>query len=257
MRTVLAMVLLAGLLILVLAVAAAGVGAHDPGLVVMGASGAVVLGAPLGFLLHVWLPRRRSGPPPTLTPAPDCGERGVRFGYAIRSYFWFTALVLVTLLTFTGTALVAALSGGVPGWVFAVGFAAPALLLGWYLLTVLRLAPGGLTLSPAGITHRGLAHLLRVPWRDVQAVGTVRLGTPSIVVRAALSDDTVVRRHTGRFDTGELRFFPFLVVREYWLANDPAMVLDALTFYQAHPELRGELATPDALRRIAAGRTRD
>ena len=52
-----------------------------------------------------------------------------------------------------------------------------------------------------------------------------RLGTSVIVVKAYPSPESVLRRHTGRFDTGELKFLPFLVFRTYWLAADREAVL--------------------------------
>jgi hypothetical protein len=43
-------------------------------------------------------------------------------------------------------------------------------------------------------------------------------------------------------------------MRTGWLASDPTIVHHTLPFYRAHPELRAELATPDALDRISNGR---
>jgi hypothetical protein len=45
-----------------------------------------------------------------------------------------------------------------------------------------------------------------------------------------------------------------MVVRTFWLATDPATVYHALSFYHSHPDLRPELAKPDALNRIGTGR---
>ena len=45
-----------------------------------------------------------------------------------------------------------------------------------------------------------------------------------------------------------------MVIRTGWLASDPTLVYHALSFYHAHPDLRGELATPDVLDRISSGR---
>jgi hypothetical protein len=80
------------------------------------------------------------------------------------------------------------------------------------------------------------------------------IGTPVIAVKAVPAPDTRVRRYTGRLGSGELRFWPFMVIRTGWLASDPIVVYHALAFYHAHPELRGELATPKAVARISGGR---
>jgi hypothetical protein len=47
---------------------------------------------------------------------------------------------------------------------------------------------------------------------------------------------------------------PAARMRTGWLASDPTIVHHILSFYRAHPELRAELATPDALGRISNGR---
>ncbi len=57
----------------------------------------------------------------------------------------------------------------------------------------------------------------------------------------------------GRFGSGEVQFLPLMVIRTAWLATDPTTVYHALSFYHAHPELRAELATPEALDRIGNG----
>ncbi|SCG58798.1 hypothetical protein [Micromonospora inositola] len=254
---ILGMVLILVAALCVLAGTVAAVRAGDWATVVVGGVAAVLLASVFGFLVVVGSSRGRSGPAPALTPWPGGGTSGVRFGYSTATYVWFSALLATCILIFLAMALAAGTSGTVFGWMVAVVMAGVAVLLGWFLVTMLRLAPGELVLSPAGIAHRGLTHLYAVPWSAVFAVEAQRLGTPVIVVKAYPSEESVLRRHTGRLDTGELRFVPFLVVRTYWLAADPETVLRALTFYDAHPELRDELATPDAVARIAEGRVVD
>ena len=232
--------------------AVAGVVESDWVLIIGGCVIALLFGSLLGLL--VVASSRGSGAAPTLAQAPG-GTSGVRFGYSTVAYCWFTAVLVMCVVVGLIVAVGTGTSGSVSGWLVAVVFAGMAVLLAWYVVAMLRLAPGELVLSPAGIAHRGLTSFYSVPWSAVQAVEASRLGTSVIVVQADPSPESVVRRYTGRFDTGELRFLPFLVVRTYWLAADREAVLSALAFYHAHPELRHELATPEAVRRIAEGRT--
>ncbi|MGC5020502.1 hypothetical protein [Micromonospora sp. DT47] len=252
----LALLFFVGMLLCALGIAVSAVGDRDGSGVVLGVAGAVLFAHLLGFLAVVWLPRRRSARHVTSARTPD-GTVGVRFGYSRWAYYWMTALLVLCLAIGAAVVLAAAAQGGTAGRVGAVGLAVLLGLTGWFLVTVLRVGAGAVTVSPAGIAHRGLVHLHVVPWYAVHGVGAgVRAGTPVIVVDAAPSPDTVVRRYTGWFGTADARELPRLVVRTLWLATDPATVLAALAFYHAHPELRGELATPEAPRRIAEGRAR-
>ncbi|WP_157740340.1 hypothetical protein [Micromonospora auratinigra] len=203
------------------------------------------LGGAVGFLLLVG--RRGSGAAAAPVAAPDGSAGAVRFGYSTAAYGWFTLLLAVCAVFLFATALGA---GVVLGVVLFAGTA----VTGWYLLVMLRHAPGGLLLSPAGLAHRGLTSFYWLPWDAVRSVGTEALGTWALVVRADPSPRSVLRRHAGRFDTGELEYLPFLVIRSYWLAADREVVRQAVDFYLTHPERRGELATGEAVRRIAEGR---
>ncbi|MGY0008130.1 hypothetical protein, partial [Micromonospora sp. I033] len=233
---------------------AGGVSDREPVPIVGGAFLLLLFGSLVGLLLVA--SSTGSGSATTLVPWPGGGTRAVRFGYRIAAYGWFGAVVAACVLLALGLAVVAvSVWGGVGGWVAAAVLAGGAALLGWHLVVMLRLAPGGLLLSPAGIAHAGLTSFYSVPWAAVHTVDATRLGTSVLVVKAEPSPRSVLRRHTGRFDTGELRFLPFLVVRTYWLAADREAVRSALAFYLAHPELREELATPAAVRRIVEGRT--
>lgn len=242
----LAVAFLAVLALLALVWAVAGVPDGDGVRAVGGLVLALVLGAASGFL--VVAARRGSGARVTLVPWPGGDGRAVRFGYSLSAYCGFSLLVASCLLVFLCV-------GAAAGSVLGVVMVAVAALLGWYLVAMLRHAPGGLLLSPDGLAHRGLTSFYSVPWDAVRAVETWRLGTSALVVKADPSPRSVLRRYTGRFDTGELEFLPFLVVRTYWLAADREAVRRTLAFYLAHPDLRGELATPEAVRRIAEGRT--
>ncbi|MBM0258299.1 hypothetical protein [Micromonospora sp. 4G55] len=238
-----------------LAALAGGVIGRDPVLVVGGAVLLPLFGSLIGLLLVA--SSRGSGAATTLVPWPGGGTRAVRFGYRAAAYGWFGAVTAACALFALGMAVGAAtVWGGVLGWVSAAVLAGGAALLGWHLVVMLRLAPGGLLLSPAGIAHAGLTSFYSVPWAAVHAVAATSLRTSVLVVKAEPAPASVLRRHTGRFDTGELQFLPFLVVRTYWLAADREVVRQAVAFYLAHPELRDELATPAAVRRIVEGRTR-
>ncbi|WP_262284708.1 hypothetical protein [Micromonospora sp. MA102] len=241
------MALLGVLTLLVLLWAGTGLSDRDWVRVIGGVVLALLLGSTVGFLAISGT--RGSGAAPQPGSWPD-GVEGVRFDYSTATYCWFSLLVAGCVLVLLG--------GGVAvGSVFGVLMIALAALLGWYLMVVLWRAPGGLLVSPSGIAHRGLTNFYSVPWHVVRGVEARDLGTSALVVKADPSPQSVLRRYTGWFDTGELRYLPFLVVRTYWLAADREVVRSVLAFYLAHPERRGELATQDAVRRIAEGRTRD
>ncbi len=244
------------LTVLALGVAADAAWAFGTGRPVPGAllaAGAIIVGHVAALGIFVWRRPRRSGRTATLTTGPD-GTTGVRFAYSAWAYYWFTALLALTELGLLAVIVVAAATATIVGAV-AAGLAAPAALaLRGVLGPLVRAAPGEVTLSPAGVYHRSLTFTHFTPWHTVFDVTGGWLGTPIIMVKAYPSEDTQVRRYTGRFGGQELKFIPFMVVRIYWLATDPATVYHALCFYQAHPDLRPELATPEALDRIGTGR---
>ena len=212
------------------------------------------------FLVHLaglggyvrWTPRRPTDNV-TLVPSPDGTTNGVRFRYSAWPYYWFAGFLTSLLLSMLGMAALFAMSGAVPGVAFAVVIGAAAALLGWVLVTALRLAPGEVTISPVGVFHRGLTFVHFVPWYAVDGVEARWLGSPVIVVKAYPAEDTRVRAFTGWFHTGELTYLPLMVVRTYWLATDPSTVYHALAYFQAHADRRPELATPAAIDRISSG----
>jgi hypothetical protein len=237
----------------VAAEAAWAFGTGRPGPGVLLAAGATVIGHVAGLGIFVWRAPRRSGRTGRLEPGP-VGTTGVRFAYSAWAYYWLTAFLVFTELGALLVILTAAASATVVGWLLVVALAAAVVAIGWFLVTVLRLAPGELTLSPAGVYHRSLTFTHFAPWRDIFDVTSAWVGTPVIVVKAYPSEETRIRRYTSRFGTREMRFMPFMAVRAYWLAADPIIVYHALSFYQARPDLRPELATPGALQRIDNGR---
>lgn len=214
---------------------------------------AIYLGHVVGLGTCLWWGRRRSGRTGTLTAGPD-GAKGVTFTYSAWSYYWVTALLVITELVVLAVTAGAALTATAVGVVMAVVSGVVAMVVGWFLVTMLRLAPGKIILSPTGVYHRSLTCTHLVPWHAIVAVSASWLGTPIIAVKAIPSEDTRVRRYMGRFRSGEVQFLPIMVVRTTWLATDPTTVYHALSFYCSHPELRAELGTPDALDRINGGR---
>jgi hypothetical protein len=179
---------------------------------------------------------------------------GVTFTYSAWPYYWVTALLVMTELVVLAVTVAAALSGTALGVAKAVVIGVVAMVVGWFLITMLRLAPGKIILSPTGVYHRSLTSTHFIPWHAIVAVSAGWLGTPIIAVKATPSEGTRVRRYMGRFRSGELKFLPIMVVRTIWLATDPTTVYHALSFYCSHPDLRTELGAPDALDRISSGR---
>lgn len=221
----------------------------DPTAGVPLAATALYLGHVVGLSTRFWRRPRPSRQVGTLTTTAD-GTTGVRFGYSGWSYYWMTTVLVMTELVWLAVAAGAALSGTLVGLGVAVVVSVLVVWMGWFLVTMLRLAPGGLLITAAGICHRSLTSSHFISWDAVVAVSADWIGTPVIVVKAFPAPGTQVRRYLGRLGSGELRFWPFMVIRIGWLASDPIVVYHALAFYHAHPELRGELATPDAVDRI-------
>jgi uncharacterized Tic20 family protein len=217
------------------------------------AAAAIYLGHVVGLGTCLWWRRRRSSRTGTLTAAPD-GARGVTFTYSAWLYYWVTALLVMSELAVLAVTAGAALSATAVGAVMAVVIGVVAVVAGWFLVIMLRLAPGKIILSSTGVYHRGVTSTHFIPWHAIVAVSAGWLGTPIIAVMATPSDDTRVRRYMGRFRSGEVQFLPIMVVRAVWLATDPATVYHALSFYCSHPDLRAELSTPDALDRVSGGR---
>jgi hypothetical protein len=213
------------------------------------AAAAIFLGHVVGLGTRGWWPRRRSSRTSTLTLTPD-GTKGMSFRYSAWSYYWLTAVLVMTELVTLAVTVGAALSATVAGVVMAVVIGVLAMVVGWFLVTMLRLAPGKLILSPTGVYHRSLTSTHFIPWHAIVAVAAEWAGTPIIAVKAFPSKDTRVSRYLGRFGSGEVQYLPIMVIRTAWLATDPTTVYSALSFYHAHPDLRAELATPDAQDRI-------
>jgi len=235
----------------------------QPGAAVPLAAGAIYLAHAVGMAACIWRSPRRSGRAGELTVAPDA-TKGMTFAYSAWMYYWVGAVIVMSELVALVLIAVAAAACTVVGVVMAVAVSSIAVVIGWLLVTMLRLAPGGVALSPAGVCHRSLTSTYFVPWDAIAGVSAAWIGAPVIVVTVVPSGGSRLRRYMGRFGSGELRRVrslpgerrssPMLVVRTVWLAADPATVYHALSFYRFHPDLRGELATPDAVQRISSGR---
>jgi hypothetical protein len=244
---------LALMVLVLIAVAVGGFVLGDAATGILVAAAAVYMFHVVGFAASAqWPPRRRQATG-TAGTAPD-GEPGVRFRYSAWPYYWLIALLLLTVLGLLAMAAIAAATATLAGVVIGVAVAVVAALIAWFLVTVVRLAPGAVILTPSGVWHRSLTFNQFVPWQDITQVMSGRIGVPVIVAEATPAPDIRIRRYTGRFGTRELRYLPSVVVNAYWLGADPTSVYHALSYYQAHPELCAELATPDGLRRIAEGR---
>ncbi|MEU4690009.1 hypothetical protein [Actinoplanes sp. NPDC023714] len=164
-----------------------------------------------------------------VTGVTDQGEKGRAFSYARLPYYLLT-------VTLAGTVLLAARPPAIVAFPFAV-------FLGWFLVVLLRLAPGTLVLTPTGIYHRSLVLEHFLPWDAVVDVQARDASDPWITVKALPAAGTRVRRHTGRLQAFEGQALPFLVVPSSWLGANAVPAYQATRFYFDHPEWRAELAS--------------
>jgi hypothetical protein len=169
------------------------------------------------------------------------GEPGLAFPYAAEPYYWLVAVLVLTALGLIGIGVVA-VAGSPSGWVFAAVCGLLAIFFVWFLVVVLRLAPGRIVLTPEGVFHRSLTFEHFVPWFAVYDVVAEAAEAPMLVVKAHPSDGTRVRRHTGRLGAYESQFLPFVVARAYWLGGNAVPAYQALAYYFRHPDRRADLA---------------
>lgn len=186
---------------------------------------------------------RPTGAPPS-TGVNDRGESGLAFPYSRLPYYLLTMTLALVVLLAGGFAIVMAVGGRVTGWVPAVisgGFAA---FVGWFLVTLLRLAPGTIVVTPSGIYHRSLVLEHFVPWDAVVDVQAREGPSPWITVKALPMDGTRERRHTGRLHAFEGGLLPFLVARTSWLGANAVPAYQTIRFYFDHPDQRPHLQSP-------------
>ncbi|MEV4283520.1 hypothetical protein [Actinoplanes xinjiangensis] len=189
-------------------------------------------------VISLWRPRPAAGGP--ATGVTDQGERGLAFAYARLPYYLLAVTVAVVIVLAAGFAVLMATDG--TGGALAVVGAVTAGFLGWFLVVLMRLAPGTLVVTPSGIYHRSLVLEHFVPWDAVVDV-LAREGTdPWITVKALPIDGTRQRRHTGRLHAFEGQALPFLVARSSWLRANTVPAYQAVKYYYDHPEQRAELA---------------
>jgi hypothetical protein len=173
----------------------------------------------------------------------DQGEKGLAFPYARWPYYWLSVTLAIIALFAAGFAVVVAADGTVTGWVFAVIGGGFAVFVGWFLVVLLRLAPGTMVLTPTGIYHRSLVLEHFVPWDAVVDVQARQSANPWITVEAVPAAGTRVRRHTGRLGAFEGQALPFMVARTYWLGANALPAYRALKHYLEHAGERSKLAS--------------
>ncbi len=93
------------------------------------AAAAIYLGHVVGLGTCLWWRRRRSSRTGTLTAAPD-GARGVTFTYSAWSYYWLTALLVMSELVVLAVTAGAALSATAVGVLMAVVIGVLAVVVG-------------------------------------------------------------------------------------------------------------------------------
>ncbi|WP_412743690.1 hypothetical protein [Krasilnikovia sp. MM14-A1004] len=167
----------------------------------------------------------------------DQGERGLAFPYSRWAYYWLSSVLVAVLLVDAGLAVQFGAAGA---WVMVVPLAAIALFLAWFLIAMLRLAPGRVVLTPSGIYHRSLVFEHFVPWDAVVDVAAQEGHIPRIIVKALPSIGTRERKHMGRLSAG-IEGLPFLVVRTYWLGANALPANLALKHYLLHSDERTRL----------------
>ena len=145
------------------------------------AAAALYLGHIVGLSTRVWWRPWPSRQPATLTTTPD-GTTGVRFRYSSWSYYWLTAILVMNELVLLVVALGAALSATLVGVVAAVVLGLLVVWMGWMLVTMLRLAPGSLIVSPTGWSTAAwppAASSPGMPWSRSPPTGSARRSSRS------------------------------------------------------------------------------
>jgi hypothetical protein len=199
--------------------------------------GAILLGHLVGMSISA-LRRRAPGPLDGSLGVTDDGEQGLAFPYARWSYYWLSVVLALVAVLAAGFAAVMVQEGSATGWVLAVLAGGFAVSVVWFLVVVLRLAPGTLVLTPTGIYHRSLVLEHFVPWDavvDIQARAGPR---PWITVKAMPASGTREHRHTGRLGAFEGQALPFMVARTQWLGANSVPAYRALQHYFTHQQDR-------------------
>jgi hypothetical protein len=223
------------------AVVISALATRDIALALIFALGAVLVGHLAGASLS-FLRQRRPATDQPVVGVTDQGEQGLAFSYSRWPYYWLSAVLAVVAL-FAATFAVAFAAGGTAtGWALAAVAAVSGLFIGWFLVLLLRLAPGRIVLTPTGIFHRSLVLDHFVPWEAVVGVQAREGRDPWITVEALPADGTRERRHAGRLGAFETQALPFMIVRTYWLGTNALPAYRALKRYFQHPAERSRLA---------------
>ncbi|BEL01923.1 hypothetical protein Q0Z83_001140 [Actinoplanes sichuanensis] len=151
-----------------------------------------------------------------------------------------TALVLAVV------AIAIAADGTSAGRVMATLIGIAAVFLLWFVVALLRRAPGRVVLTPTGVYHRSLTSESYTPWDVIYDVG-VNSRLPLIVIRAHPSPNARHRARTRRPNRFEEAFRPSIIIGVPALGANARPVLRSLEHYLRHPENRNRLNTPGAL----------
>ncbi|GGL18915.1 hypothetical protein [Mangrovihabitans endophyticus] len=232
------------LTVITAAVAVSAVAAGDVAGAITFGMGAIVLAHLTGMSVNI-MQRPRPADHPPVTDVNDHGETGLAFRYAFWPYYWLSVVFAFFTLGAAAFAIVVAMQATWAAGVLAALALAAAALVGWYLVVLLRLAPGRVVLTRSGLYHRSLFLEHFVPWDAVVDVVARAAPSPWITVKALPMDQTRERRHTGRMGGFEGQALPFMVVRTQWLGADALPAYQAIKYYFAHPEQRTHLTDHD------------
>ena len=243
-RTVLRVLSAAGFVVFTLvtaAVAAAAIATGDVADAIIFGAGTLLLAHLAGMSINI-MQRPRPADHPPVTDVNDQGETGLVFRYAFWPYYWLSVVFALFTLGAVAFAVVIALRGTPTGWVLAALGLASGVLIGWYLVVLLRLAPGKIVLTSTGIYHRSLFLEHFVPWEAVVDVLAREAPSPWITVKALPTNRTRERRHTGRIGGFEGQALPFMIARTQWLGANALPAYRTIKYYFEHPDERPKLA---------------
>jgi hypothetical protein len=245
-RTVLRVLSAAGFIVFTLitaAVTADAIATGDVADALIFGAGTLVLAHLAGMSINI-MQRPRPADHPPVADVNDQGETGLAFRYAFWPYYWLAVVFALFSLGAVTFAIVMAMQATTTGWVLAAAGLAAAVLIGWFLVVILRLAPGKLVLTSTGIYHRSLFLEHFVPWEAVVDVVARDAPSPWITVKALPTNRTRERRHTGRGFEGQA--LPFMIARTQWLGANALPAYQAIKYYFGHPDERQRLTESDS-----------
>jgi hypothetical protein len=208
-------------------------------------AGTLLLAHLAGMSINI-MQRPRPADHPPVADVNDRGEAGVAFRYAFWPYYWLSVVFAVFTLGSLTFAIVFAMQATAIGWVLAAAGVVATVLIAWFLVVILRLAPGKLVLTSTGIYHRSLFLEHFVPWEAVVEVVARDAPSPWITVKALPTKRTRERRHTGRVGGFEGQALPFMIVRTQWLGANALPAYQAIKYYFEHPDERQRLTGIDS-----------